>query len=293
MKMRLKADLALLLVAILWGSAFAAQRIAGQLGSVHFFNAARFLVAGVFLLPFALRSRWTGAQVGWTCVAGVVLFAGSALQQAGLQTTTAGNAGFLTSLYVVIVPVVIFLGWRDKPRLHSIAAIVLAALGAYLLSTGGLYRIQSGDVLELAGAAFWALHVVILGKFAFRYEPIAISSGQLLVASSLSWAASGLWESNPFPLNPMLLTSILYTAIISLALGYTLQIWGQRHTPPTDAAIILSLEAVFAALAGAVLLQERLSPIQLLGCTIIVVAVLVSQAVGWSRMSAPRESSQA
>ena len=188
--------------------------------------------------------------MGWTCGAGLVLFAGSALQQAGLQTTTAGNAGFLTSLYVVIVPLVIFLGWRDKPRLHSIAAIILAALGAYLLSTGGRYRIQSGDVLEVGGAAFWAVHVVILGKFASRYEPIAFSSGQLLVASSLSWAASGLWESNPFPLDPMLLTSILYTAIVSLALGYTLQIWGQRHTPPTDAAIILSLEAVFAAARG-------------------------------------------
>ena len=264
--MRLKADLVLLLVAILWGSAFAAQRIAGQLGSVHFFNAARFLLAGALLLPFAFRFPWTRIQVGWTCAAGVVLFAGSALQQAGLQTTTAGNAGFLTSLYVVIVPLVIFLGWRDKPRVHSIMAILLAAIGAYLLSTGGSYRMQSGDVLELAGAALWAVHVVILGKFAARYDPISFSSGQLLVASALSWAASGMWEPAPFPLDSMLLASILYTAIISLALGYTLQIWGQRHTPPTDAAILLSLEAVFAALAGTVLLQERLNATQLLGC---------------------------
>jgi drug/metabolite transporter (DMT)-like permease len=289
---RLKADLVLLLVAILWGSAFAAQRIAGQLGSVHFFNAARFLLAGVLLLPLAFRSRWTEAQVGWTCAAGAVLFAGSALQQAGLQTTTAGNAGFLTSLYVVIVPLVIFLGWRHKPRLHSIAAIVLATIGAYLLSTGGSYRLHSGDVLELGGAALWAVHVVILGKFASRYDPISFSSGQLLVASSLSWIAGGLWEPTPFPLDPMLLISILYTAIFSLALGYTLQIWGQRHTPPTDAAIILGLEAVFAALAGAVLLQESLNSIQFLGCTIIVAAVLISQAAAWSRMSTRRESSQ-
>jgi drug/metabolite transporter (DMT)-like permease len=290
--MRLKADLVLLLVAILWGSAFAAQRIAGQLGSVHFFNAARFLLAGVLLLPFAFRSRWTWEQVIWTCAAGVVLFAGSALQQAGLQTTSAGNAGFLTSLYVVIVPLVLFIGWRDKPQWHSIAAIVLAAIGAYLLSTGGRYRIQSGDVLELGGAALWAVHVVILGKFASRYDPISFSSGQLLAASSLSWIASGVWESTTFPLAPMLLTSILYTAIVSLALGYTLQIWGQRHTPPADAAIILSLEAVFASLAGAMLLQESLDPTQLLGCTIIVAAVLLSQAAAWSRMNAPQELSQ-
>ena len=291
--MRLRADLALLLVAILWGSAFAAQRIAGQLGSVHFFNAARFLLAGVFLLPFASRSGWTRAQAGWTCSAGAVLFGGSALQQAGLQTTTAGNAGFLTSLYVVIVPLVIFLGWGDAPRTQSVLAILLAAIGAYLLSTGGAYFIQAGDLLELGGAALWAVHVVILGKFASRYDPIAFSSGQLLVASSLSWAASALWEPTPFPLHPMLVLPVLYTAIVSLGLGYTLQIWGQRHTPPTDAAIILSLEAVFAALAGAMLLQERLNSIQLLGCTIIVAAVLISQTGAWSRMSATGEAKQA
>lgn len=290
--MRVKADLVLLIVAILWGSAFAAQRVAGMLGSVHFFNAARFLVAGALLLPFSFRSRWTGSQVAWTCAAGTILFAASALQQAGLRTTTAGNAGFLTSLYVVIVPLVIFIGWRDTPRLHSMIAIVLAALGAYLLSTGADYRFQPGDALELGGAMLWAVHVVILGKFASRYDPIAFSSGQLLLASSLSWMASGLGEHTPLPVDPLLITSILYTAVMSLALGYTLQIWGQRHTPPTDAAIILSLEAVFAALAGAVLLQERLNATQLLGCTIIVVAVLVSQVAAWSRMRIPRESSE-
>jgi drug/metabolite transporter (DMT)-like permease len=290
--MRLKGDLVLFVVAVLWGSAFAAQRIAGQLGSVHFFNAARFLLAGVILLPFAFRSPWTWVQLRWTCAAGAVLFAGSALQQAGLQTTTAGNAGFLTSLYVVIVPLVMFLGWKDKPRLNSIVAILLAAIGAYLLSTGGRYRIQGGDVLELAGAALWAVHVVILGKFAARYDPISFSSGQLLLASSLSWVASALWETTPYPLDSTLLAAILYTAVVSLALGYTLQIWGQRHTPPTDAAILLSLEAVFAALAGALLLQERLNSVQLLGCTIIVIAVVVSQAAAWSRMSTTRDSRQ-
>lgn len=290
--MRLKADLVLLLVAILWGSAFAAQRVAGQLGSVHLFNAARFLVAGLVLLPLAFRSRWSAPQVRWTCAAGTVLFAASALQQAGMLTTTASNAGFLTSLYVVIVPLVIFLGWGDAPKLHSIAAIILAAAGAYLLSTGGTYVTRPGDLLELAGAALWALHVVILGKFASRYDPIAFSSGQLLAASALSWVASGIWEAAAFPMDPVLLVPILYTAIVSLCLGYTLQIWGQRHTPPTDAAILLSLEAVFAAAAGAFLLGEQLNSIQAIGCAVIVVAVLVSQVSSWSRMSGPRKSNQ-
>jgi drug/metabolite transporter (DMT)-like permease len=283
--MRLKADLVLLLVAVLWGSAFAAQRAAGLLGSVHFFNAARFLVAALLLLPFAARSKIAPRQVLWTCSAGVILFAGSALQQAGLRTTTAGNAGFLTSLYVVIVPFVVFVGWRERPHLSSIGAVMLAALGAYLLSTAGQFRLQDGDLLELGGALFWAVHVVILGKFATRYDAFAFSAGQLLVASGLSWIAAAFLDPRGLPLSPTLIGSILYTAVISLGMGYTLQIWGQRHTPPTDAGIILSLESVFAATAGGFVFGERWMPIQLLGCAIIVLAVLLSQAGGWSRMS--------
>ncbi|MFH1186481.1 MAG: DMT family transporter [Chloroflexota bacterium] len=294
--MRLKADLVLLLVAVLWGSAFAAQRAAGLLGSVYFFNAARFLVAGLILLPFAARSRIMRAQVWWTCAAGVVLFIASALQQAGLQTTTAGNAGFLTSLYVVIVPFVMLVGWKERPRAVSIVAVFLAAVGAYLLSTGGRFLVHAGDLLQLGGAVFWAVHVVLLGKFASRYSAMSFSAGQLLVGSALNWAASSVLEPTAFPLPPILVTSILYTALVSLGLGYTLQIWGQKHTPPTHAAIILSLESVFAALAGALILGEQLAPLQIVGCVIIVLAVLLSQAKGWSRINAPkppRRSSEA
>jgi drug/metabolite transporter (DMT)-like permease len=152
--MRFKADQILLLVAILWGSAFAAQRVAGMLGSVHYFNAARFLVAALILVPFAAKSPISRAQVGWTCAAGTILFLASAVQQAGILTTTTANAGFLTSLYVVIVPLVLWLGWKENPSMLSLAAIALAAVGAYLLSTGGRFHAHAGDILDLAGAAF-------------------------------------------------------------------------------------------------------------------------------------------
>lgn len=125
--MRLKADLVLLLVAVLWGSAFAAQRAAGLLGSVYVFNAARFLVAALIRPPFAARSRVTRAQALWMCGAGAVLFTASALQQAGLKTTTAANAGFLTSLYVVLVPLGMFVGWKDRPYALSSMVVALAA----------------------------------------------------------------------------------------------------------------------------------------------------------------------
>src|SRR5512138_3462617 len=134
MSLRVKADLTLLLVAILWGSAFAAQRVAGQMGSVFFFNAARFLLAGLLILPFGAKAKLTWAQVRWMAVAGSILFLGGGLQQAGLLSTTAGNAGFITSLYVVIVPFVMLVGWGERPHWLAVLAVLLAAVGAFLLS---------------------------------------------------------------------------------------------------------------------------------------------------------------
>ncbi len=283
--MRLKADLTLLLVAILWGSAFAAQRVAGQLGSVFFFNAARFLLAGLLLLPFGLRNKIPRQQWPWMSAAGVILFTAGALQQAGLLTTTAGNAGFITSLYVVIVPFVLLIGWRERPTWLAVIAVFLAGIGAFLLSTGGGFKLGSGDVLELIGALFWSFHVVLLGKFAFKFDAISFSAGQLLIGSVLNFAAAGLFERSNIALPLPLVEAILYTAVVSLGLGYTLQIWGQRHTPPTDAAIILSLESVFAVLGAWLVLNERLSPVQILGCVIILAAVFLSQARGWGKIA--------
>jgi len=285
-RLRLRADLTLLLVAVLWGSAFAAQRVAGRLGSVYFFNGARFLVAALFLWPAGRRSKVMPGQWAWMCTAGAVLFAASAAQQAGLLTTTAANAGFLTSLYVVLVPFVLFVGWRQKPHLVAALAVVLAGAGAFLLSSSGRFEVRSGDALELVGAVFWALHVVLLGKFASAYDAVSFSMGQLLVASALNWLVAAFVEPVPWPAPTPLVGAVLYTAVISLALGYTLQIWGQRHTPPTEAAIILSLESVFAAVAGGLILAERLQPIQIGGCALIILAAILAQAGGWSRMKA-------
>ena len=282
--MRVKADLTLLLVAILWGSAFAAQRIAGELGSVYLFNAVRFILAVLILLPLALRTKIPGKQWPWMIAAGTVLFAASAFQQAGLLTTTAGNAGFITSLYVVIVPFVMLAGWRERPHWLSVLAVILAVVGAFLLSTAGHFAVRAGDVLELSGALFWALHVVLLGKFAAKFEPISFSAGQLFFGSALNFAAA-VFSEHPNVINtPSWWGAAVYTAIFSLGLAYTLQIWGQKHTPPTDAAIILSLESVFAVVAGWIVLHEILSPIQGLGCLIILAAVILSQARGWGKM---------
>lgn len=287
--MRLKADLSLLLVSLIWGSAFVAQRVAGQMGSVYWFNAARYLLAAVVVLPFAIQRNVypnqvqgvTRDQYKWMFIAGFVLFLGSALQQVGMLYTTAGNAGFITSLYVVLVPVVLFLIWHEKVHWLSLAAVVLAGLGAFFLSTGGRFEIRAGDVIELVGALFWTLHVIVVGKYASRFESMSFSVGQLAVCGVLNLGI-GIFAETFLPLNLPLLGAIAYTALFSLGLCYTLQVWAQRHTPPADAALILSLESVFAVIAGWFLLNEKLGPVQVFGCVLIFVAVLLSQFKEWN-----------
>jgi drug/metabolite transporter (DMT)-like permease len=284
--MRLKADLVLFLVAVMWGSCFAAQRVAGQLGSVYYFNGFRYLLAGaVVLLFFFLRRRGNAnssmngilpGQYRWMLIAGVLLASAAALQQAGVLYTTAGNAGFITGLYVVLVPIVLFFGWRDRLRWQSVACAVLAAAGAFLLSTGGSFRFHKGDALELAGAFLWALHVIVVGKFGSRYSALSFSAGQLIMCGVLNSLAAVLFED--FVFTPSLAAAIVYTAVMGAGLGFTLQVWAQKHTPPTDAALIMSLEAVFAVIAGWLYLGERLATVQMIGCGIILAAIGLSQA---------------
>jgi len=287
--MRFKADLALLLVSIIWGSAFVAQRVAGQMGSVYLFNSARYLLAAVVVLPFALKvSRVTNPtytihydQYRWMFVAGFVLFLGSAFQQLGLVYTTAGNAGFITSLYVVLVPIVLFIIWRERAHWISIVAVLLAGAGAFFLSTAGRFEVRAGDIIELGGALFWTFHVIVLGKYASNFEPMSFSMGQLIICGVLNFAI-GIFSEKSMPWNLSLLGAITYTALFSLGLCYTLQVWAQRHTPPADAALILSLESVFAVISGWLLLNETLAPIQICGCVLIFVAVMLSQFKEWT-----------
>ena len=285
--MRFRADLTLLIVSILWGSAFVAQRVAGQMGSVYLFNGARYLLAALVVYPAALRAgRRSGEtpsrdQYFWMLAAGFLLFLGSALQQAGLVYTTAGNAGFISGLYVVFIPVALFIFWRERQHWLSILAVILAVGGAYLLSTAGRFEVRAGDALEAAGALFWTFHVIILGKIASRYESISFSVGQLVICGVLNLVVGLFTESVP-SFNVPLIAAVAYTAFLSLGLSYTLQIWAQKHTPPADAALILSLESVFAVTSGWLVLGERLSGIQVFGCVLIFAGVILSQLKRWN-----------
>lgn len=169
---------------------------------------------------------------------------------------------------------------EEKAHWLAIIAVALAGIGAFLLSTGGRFEIRAGGALELVGALFWALHVSLLGKFASRFESMSFSVGQLLICGILNFLLGIFIEQPVFTW--ALAGAAIYTAVFSLGLCYTLQVWAQRHTPPADAALILSLESGFAVLAGWLLLNETLTGIQIFGCMLIFFAVGLSQVKSWN-----------
>ncbi len=285
--MRLKADITLFLVALMWGSAFVAQRVAAQHMDFFYFNALRFLLGGILLLPLAGRSQFLGnnfrnnrkSLVGLTAATGVVLFCASAFQQAGIRYTTAGNAGFITGLYVVVVPFLLWVFFRQQISGRIWAAALLAVVGAMLLSTGGEYHFAAGDILELVGAFLWALHVILIDRAVQRIPIFVFAAGQYLIAAALNLGFGIVVEPESWMVVPSAAWTILYTGIFSITLGYTLQAIAQRHAPPSDAALILSMEAVFAAVAGYWFLGEVLNLLQILGCGLVLGAIFLSQWV--------------
>jgi drug/metabolite transporter (DMT)-like permease len=240
-------------------------------------------MAGLILLPFARpRHQLERPDYIWIVLAGLCAFTGSALQQAGLQSTTAANAGFITSLYVVLVPLLLVVIWQQRVSWLAWAAASIAVLGAMLLSTGGTgFRLAgksvAGDGLELLGSLGWALHVIAVGRGAKRMAVLTFSVGQYFVAGTLNMGLGLVLESTLLSGLAVAWWTVVYIAVFSTAIGYTLQAVGQQHAPPSDAAIILSLESVFAALFGYLFLTERLAAVQGVGCVLIFSAVLMAQ----------------
>ena len=208
---------------------------------------------------------------------GLFLFAAATLQQAGIVFTTAGKAGFITSLYVVIVPLLgVALGQRI-PRATWLGAL-LAAVGLYFLTMRpGELRMAPGDLLVLVGALLWAVHMLLLGRLSPGRDPVRLAFVQFITCAALSGLAALLFETTTAAGLRAALLPILYTGVLSVGVGYTLQVAGQRHAPPADTAIILSLEAVFAVLAGWLLLGEQLTARALLGCGLMLAGILISQ----------------
>jgi len=283
---RIKADFSLLLVTLIWGFAFVVQRYAAPVVGVFLFNGLRFALGALVLIPISFIYKPQGhvlpginrKNIGYVILAGFLLFAGAAFQQAGLIYTPAGNAGFITGLYVIFVPLIMALVLHQWPRPVIWIAAGLAVSGLYLLSASGTLRPNIGDGYVLISSLIWSLHVILTGWLVIRMDLMQFAFGQYLFCALFSIIVGLSLEGKTLGDMQGAWWAILFTGVISVAIGYTLLAIAQRTAPPADAVIILSVEAIFAAFFGWILLDEYLTSIQILGCGIILAGMLLSQS---------------
>ena len=286
---KLRSDLLLLLAATIWGFAFVAQRLGMEHTGPFTFNATRFALGAIALVPVVIaRARSGPLPAPWRqdlrrgLILGLVLFGGATLQQFGVVYTTAGKAGFITGLYVVLVPFLgLLVGQHTSRRTWGGAA--LAAVGLYLLTITGKLTMARGDLLVLLGAFFWSTHVLLIGRWAPHTEPVRLAALQFAVCSAVSAVAAFSFEDPTWSGVHGALWPILYAGLLSTGVAYTLQVVAQRQAPPAHAAIILSLEAVFAVLGGMMMLGESLAPRGLAGCALMLTGMILSQIQPRSR----------
>ena len=291
MTKEIKSVFILLLTAAIWGFAFVAQRMGMDHVGAFTFNAIRFALGSLSLLPviyfFNKSSKKenssaenVGADLKTTIksgvIAGSVLFIAASLQQVGLIYTTAAKAGFITSLYIVLVPILgIFLKQKTYPT--TWIGALTAAAGLYFLSINEDFTIQFGDLLQLIGAFFWAVHIQLIDKFVKNVDAIKLSSVQFAACSVLSFIIAIIFEDIDIRGIYDALVPILYGGIMSAGVAYTLQAVGQRHAKPSHAAIALSMEAVFAAIGGMMILKETLPMRGYLGAALMLAGMLITQ----------------
>jgi drug/metabolite transporter (DMT)-like permease len=283
----IRADLLMLLAAAIWGFAFVAQREGMETMGPFLFNTARFIIGTVFLLPIVWylskkkkisTGKETSTKKLWVAgtVAGLFLFTASSFQQVGIQYTTAGKAGFITGLYIFFVPLIgIFFGQRTGSGTWLGAFI--AVIGLYLLSINEDFSIARGDLLQLICAVFFAAHVLVIGYVAKRMDPLKLSLIQYLVSGVLSFFIAIAIEVITWQMIVDTAIPLLYAGIMSIGVGYTLQVVAQQHAKSSHAAIILGLEGAFAVLGGWLILDENLSTRGLIGCGLMLSGMFLSQ----------------
>jgi drug/metabolite transporter (DMT)-like permease len=283
---RMRADLLLLLVALIWGTAFIAQKYANEVMGPLRFVGLRFLLSWLALAPLAWRENRRAGQaltrdnLGLAGVIGLCLFLGASLQQIGLVQTSATNGGFLTALYVIFVPPIVWAITKKPPRAVVLLASLVSIVGAWLLAGKESFgQWTSGDALVLLADIAWAGAISLTPLFLRRADrPFFLAFAQYGVVALLGLTAGWLFEPAPEQGFTPALRALLYAGLLSGAVAYTAQIIAQKSTPPAEAALILSLESVFAALSGAFLLSERLTRPALFGAALILIGVLLVEA---------------
>ena len=289
-----RSDLLLLLAAAIWGFAFVAQRVGMDYVGPFTFSAVRFSLGSLVLVPFLLfrkkqafnrlsPTKQEKTRIIWLqLLLGLLVFGGVSFQQYGLVYTTAGNAGFITGLYVVFVPVIgLFLGQRNHFTIWI--GVALAITGLYFLSVKEGFSINFGDYLVLICALIWSVHVLLVGVVSPKTDPIRTAIIQFAICAFLSWIVALGFEE--ISLQPILdaLWPILYGGVMSVGIGYTLQVFAQQKAHPAYASIILSLESVFAVLGGWLIMNELVTGKIILGCCLMLAGMIVVQVKGFSR----------
>lgn len=298
-RIEMKSNIMLLLTAAIWGFAFVTQRIGAEFVGTFTINGVRFAIGWLTLIPLILYQRKSDSsrknqefgRVGKAgFIAGIFLFIGVSLQQFGLAHTTAGKAAFVTGLYIVIVPMIgIFL--KQRMKLNSWAGAIVALVGLYLLCVTGEFSISKGDLYELIGAFFWAAHILIIDHYSGKVDPLKLSSFQLAVCSLLSLTAASFTETITIAGILQAAVPILYGGICSVGIAFTLQILGQKHAQPSHAAIILSMETVFATIGGFIVLNEVLTKQGIVGSILMLIGMLLAQLPVFDKKGALSEGS--
>lgn len=283
----MKANLLLLLAAWIWGFAFVAQKIGSEYVGAFTFNGIRFALGSLTLVPvliyFNKKNRNNKGYVKLESpikggvAAGCVIFIANTFQQVGMSYTTAGNAAFITAMYIVLVPV---LGTILKQRisLSNWAGVAFAVIGLYFITVkGGLTAMNYGDILQVVCAAFFAIHIVMIGNLVKRIDGIQLSIVQFVTCSVLSLICAVIFEDMNLSGIMQGALPILYGGLCSVGIAYTLQVIGQKNAKASHAALIMSLEAVFGALGGLIILNENLGLRGYMGCALMLTGILISQ----------------
>lgn len=289
MKQQIKGSILLLIGTIIWGTAFVAQSVGMEYIGPFTFQAVRSWIAVCAIYPtiFLMErgkqdgntffSRWNNPHLWKTGLfCGLALFLASGLQQVGLVYTDPGKAGFITAMYIVLVPVLgLFLGQRAG--LNIWVSVALAVAGLYLLSAFGVSTVNIGDLLLMGCACAFAVQIILVDRLGKSLDGLRLNFVQFLVNAVISTAIMFLAETPDWRNILACAVPLLYTGVLSSAVAYSLQILGQQLLPPAPASLIMSLESVFAVIAGWVLLDQGLTPSEGLGCVLVFAGVILSQ----------------
>ena len=274
-----KGELVLLITATIWGLAFIFQSTAADVIGAFTFNGVRFLLGALSLLPLFVFNRQgidyhKCLKLG--IALGITIALAANLQQLAMPYVTSAKAGFITSLYMIFVPIIGFIFFKEKVTLRVALALLIALIGLFLL-TGADLSFETADLLVIFCAFFFGLQISLVGHFGADVNSVALSFVQYVVAGLFSLVLALFLEDIKIQAILDASISLLYTGILSTGVAYTLQIVGQRHTPAYLASIIMSLEAVVALFGGMIFLHETLSASELIGCALMLAAVLIAQ----------------